>query len=787
MMAVATCLMLVFAPIGLLPNGGFEDGGAMPDGWTLESATGQAEAGRATDAAAGGSAFARVTRADEGQADLRPATGFAALTPGRAYLLTAYVRATNVADGSHSVELQWFSGGGFIGRDIAQARVDSHWVIVGIGPLVPPVGATRVIVLLRCYKPGTYDFDDVRLTEVPDMPQSLLVNPGFESDSDGDGVPDGWTPSDQGATVDTEVVASGQLSARLSRASADAPAASWRQQGVAVDPGRRYELSAATRCDSFGRELRIAIEWARGAEVLKTDEYRDQTFEAWQRKRLAAVCPPEADRARIVLELVSDGTVWFDDVALSPQDVLAEVTLDILSPNPRGLLRRGIDPETLEYECRAASVVDGTHCRVTMADEGGAERHAEEFALPSDARRVSAPTAELRLGRYVLRAEVLSPEGDALASDVAYVDILPADARGVFFRDDHVAVVNGAPWFPIGLTSISPTDDEAAGLAEAGFNLLITGVVSQGTPEEMRRVLDRAAELGIYAMEWNNAWVYPPGGTPPDAREAALRKMAENSGDHPAFLGLMCDEAIWNGVPLSDVQHAYRTMRQLMPTRLFWQNQAPRNTIADLARYCRAADVSGMDIYPVDMPEHSDLPNKTLSVVGDEVRKNIATVGGRKPIWAILQGFGWNVWSEDASAHKRAPTWDETRFMAYDAIVSGATGVIYWGASYEKRHTDIWSFLRRMASELRELTPMLVSSERVDIPATGGVLTMGRMVDGRLWVIAVNESPEALTAELTLPDGTRPLARWKEDGPPPAIEGTLLKDELAPFGVHVYR
>jgi len=787
MPTLATCLMLVSAPIGLLPNGGFEEGGAMPDGWTLESAGGQATAERATGDASEGSAFARMTRADDGQADLRPATGYVQLTTGRAYLLTAYVRASNVADGSHSVELQWFSGGGFIGRDVAQARVGGRWVTVGVGPLLPPAGATRVIVLLRSHKAGTYDFDDVRLTEVPDMPQCLLLNPGFESDADGDGVPDGWTPSDQGAAVDTGVVASGQHSARLSREAADAPAAAWRQQGVAVDAGRRYELSAATRCDSFGRELRIAIEWSRGGEVLKTDEYRDQTLEAWQRKRLAAVCPPEADRASIILELVSEGTVWFDDVALSPQDVLAEVTLDIASPNPRGLLRRGLDADNVECACRATSAVEGARCRVTMIDEAGAERHEEQFALPSDARRLSVPTAAMPLGRYLLRADVLSPEGEALASDVAYMDVLPADAKGVFFRGDHVAVVNGAPWFPIGLTSISPTDDEAAGLAEAGFNLLITGVVSQGTSEEMRRVLDRAAQLGIYAMEWDNAWVYPPGGTPPDAREAALRKMAENAGDHPAFIGLMCDEAIWNGVPLSDVQHAYRTMRQLMPTRLFWQNQAPRNTIADLARYCRNADVSGMDIYPVDMPEHSDLPNKTLSVVGDEVRKNIATVEGRKPIWAILQGFGWNVWSEDTSAHKRAPTWDETRFMAYDAIVSGATGVIYWGASYEKRDTPIWSFLRRMASELRELTPMLVSSERVDIPATGGVLTMGRMVEGKIWVIAVNESSSPLAAELTLPEGTGPLARWKEDGPGPAVDGTLLRDEFAPFGLHVYR
>ena len=447
-------------------------------------------------------------------------------------------------------------------------------------------------------------------------------------------------------------------------------------------------------------------------------------------------------------------------------------------------------PDCKRAVCTARAEVEGVRCRLSLQDAAGAGLWAEEFGLPAAPRTCEVDTGALALGQYELSAELLPAEGEVLARDVALVDLLPGESAGVFLRPDRVAVVNGQPWFPIGLTSISPLDDEAEGLAQAGFNLLVPGLFSQGERDAARALLDRAQQLGLYVMEWNNAWVYPPGQVLPEAREAALGRMAANAGDHPAFLGLMCDEALWNGVPPADVTHAYRTMRRLMPTRLFWQNQAPRNTIEDLARYCRAADVSGMDIYPVEEPSHSDLPNQTLSVVGDEVEKNLATVQSRKPVWAILQGFGWLAWEQDPALHRRAPTWEETRFMAYDAIVHGATGIIYWGASYEARDREIWQSLRRMAGELRDLTPALVAPEPVAVtaePAGSPIVALGRRVDGRLWVIAVNESAAEVQATLPLPGTVGAVGRWAEEGEAPLRQQGRLTDEFAAWGVHVYR
>ena len=128
--------------------------------------------------------------------------------------------------------------------------------------------------------------------------------------------------------------------------------------------------------------------------------------------------------------------------------------------------------------------------------------------------------------------------------------------------------------------------------------------------------------------------------------------------------------------------------------------------------------------------------------------------------------------------------------MAYDAILHGATGIIYWGATYEDRESDIWDSLRRMASELKELTPALVSPEVVNVEAEsadGAVIAMGRHVGGKLWVLAVNERDTEVEAKLPLPGGAESLERWREDGDRPPVRDGNLIDTFGPYGVHVYR
>jgi hypothetical protein len=764
----------------LVTNGTFDDtGDGLAAGWMLQADVAQATAVHRETGGVDGGAYVEVTRTERGQCDVRPTAGFVNVKPDAAYLLTVSVKTSNPAGDSHLAELQWFGEGGFISRSAAGATVADKWTRVAVGPVTPPQGATRVIVLLRCYEPGTYGFDSVGLWEVGALPPNVLRNPGFESDGDGDSVPDAWTPSGEGARADADGAKTGQVNARTEAG------ASWRQADVPVTPSAKYELAASTRADEFGREFRLVIEWlGTGGETLGAAEMKDQTWKEWQGKTLRATAPANAARANIVLENTGPGTVWFDDVTLTERGLVGEIALRLDKPNARGLIRDGVDGRVLNVWCEMKSDDPDLALQLRLLDSGGAALGEQAPEWRNGPVTWVPDISKLPVGAYRVVAEARRGQ-ETVASAEACLDIVPGDARGLYFRDDRIALVDGKPWFPIGVTNFGPTSPEAERIVQSGFNLLAPGTFTNGEADQVQAQLAKADALGAYVIEWNNGHVY---GVSSEERHTRFLDSAAKVAGHRHFLGWMCDEALWNGAPLGDVRDGYLAARAAAPSLVFWQNQAPRNTIAELARYCRWADVTGMDIYPVEGAGHSDLPNKTLSVVGDEMDKQHQTVDGRKPVWAILQGFGWSAWEKDPALHKRAPTWAETRFMAYDAILHGAVGIIYWGASYEDQESDIWNSLRRIAGELAQLSPALVAQERPAVKVSEGpVIATARRVDGKLWVMAVNESDAPTEATLSGLEGVTRLERFAEESAAPKVEQSSLRETFEGWGVHIYR
>ncbi len=146
-----------------------------------------------------------------------------------------------------------------------------------------------------------------------------------------------------------------------------------------------------------------------------------------------------------------------------------------------------------------------------------------------------------------------------------------------------------------------------------------------------------------------------------------------------------------------------------------WFNHAPRNTIADLRLFGEIADLAGCDIYPVPFGRyvgHSDLADRHRSSVGAYTRRMAAGAPG-KAIWMVLQGFSWNDISTDADPKpkKPRPTYDQSRFMAYDAIANGARGILYWGTYKVEKDSRLWGALKKVAGDLSELEPLLAAPD----------------------------------------------------------------------------
>jgi hypothetical protein len=411
-----------------------------------------------------------------------------------------------------------------------------------------------------------------------------------------------------------------------------------------------------------------------------------------------------------------------------------------------------------------------------------------------------------------------------------------------------VLVVGGQKLFPIGFSNPPPLDRQAPSgkeglqeIADAGGNLIRTGIADwnpNGIDAQIaaeRTKLDAAAAHGLRVWLWLGSVAnLPPQGQASDNRQL-LTRIVNAFKPHPglgAWKGIDEPRNPFRGdwIHPDGLVRAHRRMKALDPDHPVVIIQAPRNTAAELASYRPAYDITGADIFPVAYPpaQHSDSPNTDISVVGDMTAKmHESSVG--KPVWMTLQIAWTGTVRSKTHPHTvpRFPTFEQERFMAYQAIVNGARGLMFFGGhltqvcSPEDAQAGWnWTFwqqtLRPLVAELAspELQPALLSTNARTLTVkthTSGatdVEVVTRRGAGNFYVIAVKRGGTPVTVDFTgLParrDGT-PIKRgevlfeYVQDPPPPpwrpnkqvcrpiTVTNGGFQDSFAPHDAHVYR
>ena len=107
---------------------------------------------------------------------------------------------------------------------------------------------------------------------------------------------------------------------------------------------------------------------------------------------------------------------------------------------------------------------------------------------------------------------------------------------------------------------------------------------------------------------------------------------------------------------------------------------------------------------PIPYPNsHSGLDDKGITSVGKYTRRMLDTTFWRKPNWMVLQGFAWASLRHGAPFSSYIyPTDTQMRFMAYDAMLNGATGYVLWGT----HHIESSAFYHTIQKATRELHAM---------------------------------------------------------------------------------
>jgi hypothetical protein len=246
----------------------------------------------------------------------------------------------------------------------------------------------------------------------------------------------------------------------------------------------------------------------------------------------------------------------------------------------------------------------------------------------------------------------------------------------------------------------------------------------------------------------------------------------------------------------------YQVLRKLDSKHPVWMNHAPRNQIAQLAAFNQGADIVGCDIYPVPRSKHqghSDMAEKSAPAVGAYTLR-MQAAAPNKPVWMVLQGFSWGVLNPDNAPHivneLRHPYLEETRFMAFDAIIRGARGILYWGTYKADKEGVFWKELLIVLAELDALQPVLSAPDaKLTLTTTfeetygsveSKVEVLPKAVDGKIWLLAVNEAPGPLDYTihgLKGLNGQRYIEQYS--GKEVVVTKETLRLKIARYGTHV--
>jgi hypothetical protein len=379
--------------------------------------------------------------------------------------------------------------------------------------------------------------------------------------------------------------------------------------------------------------------------------------------------------------------------------------------------------------------------------------------------------------------------------------------------------------FPIVLSNGPPPTGKAPsgrnGLAEvaaAGVTHVRIGLAewTAASVADQRRVLDAVGAHGL------RGWLWLGNAAADDS--PLLAQIVDGLSGHPAlgaYKGVDEPRNPFRGAnwirPAGPIR-AYTRIKRIDSSHPVVITQAPIGTVAQLTPYRPAFDVTGADVYPVSYPPaaHTQTANRDVSVVGDVTRKMVKAAG-TKPVWMTLQ-VAWSgvVPSKDHPGRvPRFPTLQAERFMAYQAIVAGASGLVFFGGHLTQVCSPAdaalgwnWTFwqevLQPLVAELSSSTAVTAARAKTQVKASTADVDLVTRTDSTFfYVIAVRRKGGTNVVTFSgLPAKTRQvevMGEWVQKPLPPPIgagsqvyrpidaSGGSFKDWLAPHDARVYR
>ena len=572
-------------------------------------------------------------------------------------------------------------------------------------------------------------------------------------------------------------------------------------QYVKLEAGSAYRITALVKVDELkgGANPEVGFEWfdvdgkwVAGAYAKPVDD-NGALGDGWVRYEGKTRAMKSSDARGGVLCLLkkgSTGKVRFDNV-----------TFERIPVKP------------IEFICTSAyrnAALDGT-LRVLASINANTNRHVAALTVRSatgesmtlrpisfscDAAVFTVPVAKLAMGMQKMTFRLTMRDGGETVGTgaVAFERKGAAVPRWrVSFDSQRRMLLDGKKFFPLGhyTGQMSVEDMEQYKRGPYNFAIQYAGITTAQ--------LDRWQKAGVFVASDVRGLIYGyPYATKiniktPEDTKAALRKRFEAIGRHPALvMWYLNDEAPVSMVPNTTVAHEF--LHEIDPERATITCLCHPNTVRD---FLPSYDVMAHDCYPIGNDKG---PRSDLERVTRQMRTVEDGLAAMRPLWFIPQTFDWRWcyakerWPKCNQQYLRMPTREEMANMTWQGIACGANGIVSYsystirknakGAEFEKA----WGDTCDVAFEVKRMEDVLLSDD-VTVDFAKGCAALPKYLpvrfyrhEGRVWMLAVNATREAMRATLPLASPCRDFKTELGGGMTCAQDGRTFTLDLPPLG-----
>ena len=321
----------------------------------------------------------------------------------------------------------------------------------------------------------------------------------------------------------------------------------------------------------------------------------------------------------------------------------------------------------------------------------------------------------------------------------------------VTFDATGTTLIDGKPFFPIGVYLYGFDTDVLAEVHNQGFNTIIWGA----KPTDLDTIRQHGLMLIHYSSE---EWL-------------AAGK------DHPSILGwYLIDEPEDRNKTPEELKKDYDRVRAMDPNHpigICHYNMTMHEKFKD------SEDFVMLSAYPVFKDR-----SWSLTCVSDHVDNVHKVRGPGVPAWPAIQTFGG---PDTDNGRWALPTPAEVRCMTYLVVAHGAKGVLFF--SYWPQGKQTWDEVGKLAKELNRLSPYFVLPGK-ELKATSSdkeIHTRCIKIGNSGILIAVNPSPTFKTVKIKLDNSPTNAFALSFENRRVSLKKGQFTDRFMPYEVHVYQ